>query len=193
MPRAISVLLTVLFMAPAMPSISIAQETGPPIPGEFEIPMEEVVLIRSPEDESVRLLMTFPGLDQLQGKLIYAARLLVPPLTISQDIYLQPFLITTPWDPHTADWHSPWVEPGGDYIRHPRPIRHLPAFGVSEDPLWLDVTDHVSTIAQGDQPNYGIIIKPPDEIGLGYAPLLAPALESLSNIVIVGHYRVLED
>ena len=193
MPRRIPRLLAALSLAAVIPSISIAQEPELPIPGQFEIPVQLIVLIRAPEDGSFRLLLTFPDLDQLQGKLVYAARLLVPPIIIPEDIFLQPSLITTPWDPGTVDWDTPWAQPGGDYANEPGAFRHLPALRYSNNPLWLDVTRQVSSIAQLDRPNYGFIVKPPDEVARGYDAILAPVLESLTDVVIVGHYRVLEE
>jgi hypothetical protein len=151
---------------------------------------QDVVTMHDPGGAVFRVLVTFPSLDGLVGRELHFARLLLPHLDVSEGIVLEAYPVTSPWDPETVTWDSPWVKPGGDFERRIHGSYRIHVSRDPEQPVWLDVTDYVYGITAHARRNYGLLIKPPDVLGTGYNADLADQFVSRAlpdSIRIVAH------
>ncbi len=71
-------------------------------------------------------------------------------------MYVSAHPINTMWSQATANWTSPWTNPGGDF----GPADSTAQFGSARLDTWLrmDVTDAVAAMVAGNAPNYGFML-----------------------------------
>jgi hypothetical protein len=107
-----------------------------------------------------RVLLDFGSVSALSEELILSARLVVPLSgnTPLNDVEVNVTGLTTSWGPG-ATWTSPWTTPGGDVDRTLMSAVTV-RVGTQAALLDVDVTDVIRSMAEGDAPANGLLLKP---------------------------------
>jgi hypothetical protein len=144
---------------------------------------ESVVLIEDPSDETFRALLKFTGFSRLEGKEIYSAKLILPHISVESPVRLVAHPVITAWDSSTVSWTSPWEDDGGDYDSDVRSVYDVYPGRDSGRQIWLNVTEYVRSIADGES-DYGLMMFPPTSVDGGFAPSIDVLFETPTQIRI---------
>jgi hypothetical protein len=152
------------------------------ISGDMELGINDVVSIEIPSG-GYRVLLTFDIPSGIIESEIDYAKLVIPYSSLNEEIDLELYSVSVPWDRATVSWDYPWIRPGGDYEHYPQSKLHLyPDYPEGKN-FFFDVTENLRIMISEDE-NFGFIIKPSSEYGLSFNEEILVLLEDKSSLII---------